>query len=243
MVTRVVAIVQARMGSSRLPGKVLSDVGGRPMLQRVVERLEGAQRLDAVVVATTREEADRPLVEFCYNQGWPVFAGSEHDVLDRYLQTAYRYGADVVVRVTADCPLIDPSVVDAVVDRLLGDATLDYVCNFFPERTFPRGLDVEALRRSTLAQVASVATDPRYREHVTLYVYEHSANFQLGSVAASENAGGWRWTVDFPEDLEFVRSVYRHFGTKPFTWTACLRECLRHPDWGAVNQHLQQKAA
>ena len=243
MVTRVVAIVQARMGSTRLPGKVLADVAGRSMLQRVIERLDAARRLDAVVVATTREESDRPLVEYCRSQDWPVYAGSEQDVLHRYLQAAYRFGADVVVRITSDCPLIDPSVVDAVVERLSSDPQLEYACNFYPERTFPRGLDVEAIRRSTLERVAVATTDPRYREHVTLYIYEHPNEFRLGSVVATENAAEWRWTVDYPEDLEFVQAIYRFFGAKSFGWQACLRECLRHPEWRNLNQHLQQKAA
>ena len=238
---RTVCIIQARMGSTRLPGKVLRDVGGEPMLAQVVGRCRRAETLDAVAVATTTRPEDDVLADFCAAQDWPYVRGSADDVLDRYVQTARRVGADVVVRVTSDCPLIEPEVIDRVV-RMLGETGADYASNTLPPRTFPRGLDVEALTMGTLERAGREAGDPAEREHVTPYVYRHPELFRLEAVVNDGDHSDDRWTVDTPEDLAFVRAVYAHFGPRPFGWRDVLAALDVHPEWRDLNRHVPQKA-
>lgn len=239
---KVVAIVQARMGSTRLPGKVLMDLAGRPVLSRVIARLGRAERLDAVVIATTTEPADDAIEEFCAERGWPCFRGSENDVLDRYYQAARAHQADVVVRITSDCPLIDPVLVDHIVDEFLQtDASVDYVSNSLPTDTFPRGLDVEVVRFEALKRAWTEAKDARFREHVTLYIYSHPETFRLRGVVNDVDLSHMRWTVDTKEDLALVRSVYRHFGDDQFSWRDLLALLDLHPEWLAINRKVRQK--
>jgi spore coat polysaccharide biosynthesis protein SpsF (cytidylyltransferase family) len=164
---RTVAIIQARMGSTRLPGKVLMDLAGEPMLVRVVNRVRRAERLDEVVVATTASPSDDPIFEGCRQRGWAVERGSEKDVLDRYYRAARAHHADVVVRITADCPFVDAGLIDQVVGAFLGGG-YDYVSNVLEPRTYPRGLDVEVFRFSALEKAWQEDRDPSWREHVTL---------------------------------------------------------------------------
>ena len=159
---RTVAIIQARLGSTRLPGKVLRDIAGKTMIQRVVERVQQANTLDEIVIATTNEPADQELVDFCESQSWNVFTGSEYDVLDRYVKTAKEYSADRIVRITSDCPLIEPTIIDQVVNSL---GHHDYACNFHPLRRFPQGLDCEILTRSTLEKIDQLANQQRKVAH------------------------------------------------------------------------------
>lgn len=236
-----VCIIQARMGSTRLPGKVMLDVGGEPMLAQVVARCRQARTLDAVVVATTARPEDDVLADFCAGRGWPCERGSADDVLDRYVQTARRTGADVIVRVTSDCPLIEPEIIDRVV-RTLGETSYDYASNTLPPRTFPRGLDVEALTSDALEQAGREDRDPAWREHVTPYVYRHPELFSLAAVVEGSDHADERWTVDTPEDLAFVRAVYAHFGSRPFGWRDVLGALDVHPEWRDLNRHVAQKA-
>ena len=240
---RVVVIVQARMGSTRLPGKVLMELEGRPVLQRQLERLTRARTPDATVIATSTDPRDQPIVDLATRLGVPVTRGSEDDVLDRYLRAAREHAADIVVRVTADCPLIDPTVLDRCVDRLLADPTLDYVSNTL-ERTYPRGLDVEVLTQATLATAANTATDPADREHVTRFVWRQPECFHLGSVTDDEDHSDLRWTVDTPEDLALIRRIYRdlHPEDPCFGYRAALAHADAFPDVHALNAHVEQKA-
>ena len=178
----VVAVVQARMGSSRLPGKVLEDIAGETMLAHVVARVRAARTIDEVVIATSTHPGDDQLVREADRLGAGVFRGSEADVLSRYLGAARQFSASVIVRVTSDCPLLEPSVVDHVVESLRWD--VDYASNTH-QRTFPRGLDVEALFRETLERIASKATSPQAREHVTAYIVEQPAEFRVRHVVDS----------------------------------------------------------
>ena len=241
---RTVAIIQARLGSTRLPGKVLRDIAGKTMIQRVVERVQQANTLDEIVIATTNEPADQELVDFCESQAWNVFIGREHDVLDRYVKTAKKHSADRIVRITSDCPLIEPTIIDQVVNSL-GDH--DYACNFHPLRRFPQGLDCEILTRSTLEKIDQLANQQRYREHVTLYVYRNETRFSIGSVLSEEDHSYLRWTVDTAEDLELVRTIYEYFeqslGESNFTWEQIITACHSHPEWLEINQHTKQKVA
>ncbi len=238
-----VCIVQARMGSSRLPGKVLCDLGGRPMLDQILRRLRRSQTLDRIVVATSDLPQDRPIVERCDSQKYDCFTGSHEDVLDRFTRAAESFAADLIVRITADCPLIDPSVVDATVAMIQADATLNCASNFFPRRTFPRGLDVEVVTRSTLEQIDRSTTDPRVREHVTLAIYENSTSFRIGSVISDQDWSGLRWTVDEAADLKLVQAMYATFGERNFTWRDCLFAYRHHPQWRELNSHISQKVA
>ena len=204
---RVVALVQARTGSSRLPGKVLMDLHGRPMLAQLLSRLRTAQRIDEVVVATSDLPADDAVAELAEAEGVRVFRGDERDVLSRMLGAARVAEADVVVRITGDCPLIDPAVVDQVVSEL-GDH--DLASNAI-QRTFPRGLDTEVLTRDALERIAQLATSPESREHVTWFAYRERPDlFKLRTVESGEGTtyAGLDWSVDTVEDLERVRRLW-----------------------------------
>jgi spore coat polysaccharide biosynthesis protein SpsF len=212
---RVVGIVQARAGSTRLPRKVLADLGGAPVLARMLERLAGARRLDAVTVATTDSERDDPVAELARAAGAGVFRGPELDVLGRFDGAAEAAGADVVVRLTADCPLMDPAVVDQVVDAFDAQRP-DLATNAPPEgRTFPDGLDVEVLSRATLATAAREARDPADREHVTRRL--HDGRHRVLVVHHDPPAGEVRITVDTEQDLERVRRVWAALGDRAAT--------------------------
>src|SRR4051794_6292360 len=207
---RRVVIVQARMTSTRLPGKVLADLAGKPMLERQLERLARCRHADEVVLATTTNADDDPIVALAERLGVGVHRGSEHDVLRRYAEAAEKFGADVIVRVTSDCPLIDPELTDAVIEALGSDA--DYASNAL-EPGLPRGLDTEALWRDALERSDRMATSVPAREHVTWHIHtEHPARFVLRSVPPPFAASDLRWTVDTPEDLALVRRVYNELG-------------------------------
>ncbi len=239
---RVVAIIQARMGSTRLPGKVLLDLAGEPMLARDMNRLSRAETLDDVVIATTVESADDAIVNLCQERDWPYFRGSEEDVLDRYYRAAQEYQADAVVRVTSDCPLIEPQVVDRVVREFLErQPEVDYAANTLPPRTFPRGLDTEVMRFDALERAWREDENPAWREHVTPYIRRHPDRFQSYGVSNDEDLSHMRWTVDTPEDLAFVRRIYEHFGHDRFSWRKVLTLLEAHPEWLDINRDVQQK--
>ena len=174
MSAQVVAIIQGRMSSSRLPGKILADIAGQPMLQRVFIRTSRAATVNETIFATTTDSSDDPVEEYCDFSGIPFTRGSLYDVLDRYYQTAKQAKADVVVRITADCPVIDPVLIDDVVNTLI-DGEYDFVCNRLPppwHRTYPIGLDVEACTFKVLAKAWKEAKEPQHREHAMPYFYE-----------------------------------------------------------------------
>jgi spore coat polysaccharide biosynthesis protein SpsF len=238
---RVVAIVQARMGSTRLPGKVLLDLAGEPMLARVVNRGQRATTLQGVVVATTTKPADEAIVELCAAHGWPCFRGSEDDVLDRYYRAAMQHQADVVVRITSDCPLIEPEIVDWIVGEFFEKGPLDYASNTLPPRTFPLGLDVEVIAFNALERAWRKDNNRAWREHVTPYIYRHPGKFALRAVVNNMDLSLMRWTVDTVDDLVFVRKIYDYFGQDAFSWQDVLRVLDEHPEWLAINQHVAQK--
>lgn len=239
---RIVAIIQARMGSTRLPGKVLMNILDKPVLWHVIQRTCQAKLIDEVVVATTTNEADQAIVSLCQAQGWPYFRGSEGDVLDRYYQTAKHYHADVIVRITSDCPLIDSEVTDQVIKTFIeGQPKLDYSSNTLPPRTFPRGLDTEVFSLSTLERAWREDANPATREHVTPYVYRHPEKFQLQGITNNVDYSYMRWTVDTLEDLIFVRKIFEHFGGNGFSWQDVLLVLNEHPEWQEINRHVQQK--
>lgn len=238
---RVVAIVQARMASTRLPGKVLRDLGGQTMLARIASRLRRSALLDTVMVATTTERRDEAIVEECRRLGVKVFRGSEQDVLDRFYQAAQQAGADAVVRVTGDCPFADPALIDELLRAFLQQRP-DYASNCVT-RSYPRGLDVEAVTFGALSRAWREARLPYQRAHVTPYLYENPARFSLHLVTAAEDCSELRWTVDTPEDLELARAVYSHFGNlDDFGWRDVLRLMVEQPELAQLNCHVRQKA-
>lgn len=239
---KVVAIIQARMGSSRLPGKILLDLAGEPMLVRVVNRVCRAQTVDEVVIATTTEPADQAIAVLCADRGWPCFRGSEEDVLDRYYQAARAHGAEVVVRITSDCPLIEPEVIDRIVGEYLDRRpTVQYASNFLPRRTFPRGLDVEILGSDLLQWLWQQDQNPASREHVTEYVCQHHEQFNIHCVVNEADLSALRWTVDTSEDFELIRRIYQHFRNDGFSWAEVLLLLESNPQWLDLNRHVQQK--
>ena len=236
-----VAIVQARMGSSRLPGKVLADLGGCTVLSRVVQRLRRAKLLDEIVIATSESAADLPIGIECQRIGVKFFRGSENDVLDRYYQTFRKHSADVIVRITCDCPLIDPEIVDQTI-QAFHDAEADYASNVFP-RTFPRGLDTEVFTATALEQAWLNATRAYQREHVTPYMYEHPELFRLESIRSLVDYSSYRWTLDTPEDMELISSIYSAFDNGgDFEWREVVTLMERRPELAKLNSGVLQKA-
>ncbi len=235
-----VAIIQARMGSNRLPGKVLEDVGGASVLARVVRRAGRARTLDAVVVATTSEARDNAVVQECRTLGVRAFRGSEDDVLDRFYRAARAADASTVVRICADCPLIDPQVIDLVVGSFF-ERRADYASNTL-ERTFPRGLDLEAMSLEALTRAWRRATDPPERVHVTPYIYRHPELFRLASVTSDSDRSHHRWTVDTAEDLAFVRELYARLDNgERFHWRDAAAVLEDEPELADLNRHVPQK--
>lgn len=238
---RTLAIVQARFSSSRLPGKILLDIAGKPMLVRVVERMQRAKSVDLVLVATTLDPSDDETEALCQMCNYPYYRGNIHDVLNRCYQAAKPYNAEVIVRITADCPVIDPQLVDDTVDIFGCEATYDFVANRLPPpwgRTYPIGLDTEVCSFEGLERAWKEASEPHQREHVMPFFYEgippealhpspptsHSSNrykslatatsprgFHVALLHHYPDYGAMRWTVDTPEDLELLRQIYAHF--------------------------------
>jgi spore coat polysaccharide biosynthesis protein SpsF len=238
---KIVAIVQARMGSTRLPGKVLMDLGGAAVLDRVLNRLGRSKLISEWLVATTTAPADDVIVKHCEGAKWRVFRGSEEDVLDRYYQAATNMRADVVVRITSDCPLIDPEVTDATI-RVFLDRKADYASNV-EVRTYPRGLDTEVMTMLALARAWRNSTKPYQREHVTPYIYENPGEFKLQGIENDTNFNRHRWTLDTPEDLQLLRAIYARFGGRDdFGWREVLKAVEREPNLADINRQIVQKA-
>ena len=281
MKPRVIAIIQGRMSSSRLPGKILADIAGQPMLQRVFIRTSRAVTVTQTIFATTTDPSDDRVAEYCDFSGIPFTRGSLYDVLDRYYQAAAQAKADVVVRVTADCPVIDPALIDDAVNTIWGrfhgmpdplqdlDRPLlpdelafaaDFVCNRLPppwHRTYPIGLDVEVCTFEALKKAWKDAREPQHREHAMPYFYEgvelnkinrqleygiSPRGYRVALLHHTTDFGDYRWTVDTPEDLEFMRQVYDHFdGRDDFSWKEVLDLVHNNPDLTKINAGVQHK--
>ena len=268
MTKNVIAIIQGRMSSSRLPGKILADIAGQPMLQRVFMRTSRAVSVSQTLFATTTDPSDDPVAEYCDFSGIPFTRGNLYDVLDRYYLAAKGAKADYVVRITADCPLIDPKLINDVVEKLLetGDSRFDFVCNRLPPpypRTYPIGLDIEACTFKALEQAWKKAKEPQHREHVMPYFYEgvqlitdnrhrplvgslqtgtSPRGYNIALLQHTTDFGDYRWTVDTPEDLEFMREVYSRFdGRDDFSWKEVLDLVHDNPELMKINANVQHK--
>lgn len=234
----VLAILQARVSSSRLPGKVLMPIVGRPMLRHELDRVRRAQTLDALVVATSAEPSDDPIAQLCTDAGVDCFRGSLDDVLDRFYQAALAHRARVIVRLTGDCPLVDPVLIDRVVE-FFRDGGFDLAAT---ADTFPDGLDVEAMRYDVLEQAWTAATKASDREHVTLFVRRQPGRFRIGRFVSGADLSHMRWSVDEPQDLEFVRRVYDALypANPAFTTEDVLALLAAHPHLAGVNRGIQR---
>lgn len=232
---KTLAILQARLSSSRFPGKVLRPILGQPMLFRQTERLRRCQAFERLVVATSVDPSDDTLAAECAARGIACSRGSLSDVLDRFIQSALPYQPETVVRLTGDCPLSDPALIDEVI-RYFHAGNYDYVSNCVPP-TFPDGLDVEVMRFACLEQAGREAVLPSEREHVTSFLAARPERFRPGTYVAAVDRSGLRWTVDEPEDFEFVRLVYEKlYPIKPdFTTDDILNLLERYPDLQSVN--------
>ena len=228
------------MGSSRLPGKVMKDLSGQPMLARVVNRVRRARMPNKVVIATSTETADDTIAEFCDVHSVPVFRGNELDVLDRYYRAAQAHAADVIVRITSDCPLIEPEIVDRVVE-VFQESQPDYASNTMM-RTYPRGLDVEVVGMAALERAWREAAEAYQRIHVTPYFYQNPTIFRCLNVTDEDDHGSYRWTVDTVEDLEFVRAIYARLGPSDvFGWRDVLDLLKCEPALAGMNRGVPQK--
>lgn len=244
-VAKVVCIIQARMDSSRLPGKVLKDICGYPMLYWVVTRASEAKLIDETIVATTLDNSDDPIVEWCLDHNVNCFRGDVFDVLDRYYQTAKKYQADVVVRLTADCPLIDPVLMDEVI-TVFFEKGVDFAANRLPppyKRSYPIGLDIEVATFLALEQAWYQARLPFEREHVMPYLYSVKDRFLILILDAEKNYSDRRWTVDTPEDLKFIRALFNKLNCCiNFSWHEVLLTLEENPELEEINAGVAHKS-
>lgn len=233
---KTIVTIEARMGSSRLPGKVLKEVCGKPVLQHLVERLRRCRLPDEIVVASTVNPLDDAIEALCGRIGVACFRGSEADILDRLIQAARSRGAELIAQTTGDCPLLDPEIVDRGIG-LFRASEVDYVSNRL-ERTWPCGQDVQVFPLAVLERVAARTQDPVDREHGSYYIYTHPREFTMKNFQAPDlRCPAKRWVLDYPEDLEFMREIYgRLYPQKPdFDTYDVLALLEKHPDIEALN--------
>jgi spore coat polysaccharide biosynthesis protein SpsF len=234
--TTVAAILQARMASTRLPGKVLQELVGRPMLEVIIRRLRPTRLIDVLIVATTSNSVDDVIASLAARLEVPCFRGSEDDVLDRYYRAACQVQPRTVVRLTADNPFVDASFVDYLVEEFQRGG--DYVA---PSCRFPLGLSAEVLTLAALQSAWEEDRDPRSREHVTPYIYHHPERFKVRRLEPSRDDGDLRLTIDTREDLDLARKVFSYFGHDHFSWQEAVAVLRMHRDWAELNRHVEQK--
>ncbi|WP_209124817.1 cytidylyltransferase domain-containing protein [Alkalihalobacillus sp. BA299] len=240
---KVGAIIQARMGSKRLPGKVLKKVLDKPLLEYQYERVKEAKTLNEIIIATTKNEKDDPIVQLCRQLSTPYFRGSEEDVLLRFYEAATTFNLDVIVRLTSDCPIIDPDVIDKVVNCYLENSDqYDYVSNTL-NRTYPRGLDTEVMSYGALKAVNAKAQKQHDREHVTAYICNNPKVFRLGNITDNCVNKHHRWTVDTEEDFLLIKNIIETLYpiNKYFTLEDVIHILQDNPKWVEINTHIKQK--
>ena len=206
---KTLAILQARMTSTRLPGKVMMKVNGSPMIHWQSKRILEARKIDHLIIATSIDKSDDSLFEFMNNQGFSVYRGSLVDVFSRYLEISNIYKPASIVRLTGDCPLVMPELIDEMLERF-DKSNVDYLSNTL-EATFPDGLDIEIFKTETLEKLSSFSLTETEKEHVTYGIYQRPESFTLANFNHSTNLGTERWTVDYAEDLDFIRQIFSHF--------------------------------
>ncbi len=240
------AIVQARTGSSRLPGKIFKDLCGSPILWHVWNRLSHAKLIDKIVIATTTLPEDNKVEEFCRINQILFYRGSSHDVLSRYYEAAKKFDADIIIRVTSDCPVIDPTIIDLIVGKFLDNnkkEQLDYMSNSVV-RTFPRGLDAEIFTFEALEKAYRETKENYEREHVTPYLYQHPEIFNIQNFSNEKDYSFHRWTVDTEEDFKLIEEIYTELYNpmKIFLFNDILKLFDRRPELLSINQNIKQKS-
>jgi spore coat polysaccharide biosynthesis protein SpsF len=240
---RAVCIIQARMGSTRLPGKVLADIAGQSMLERVIRRVRGSRLIDDVIVATSALAEDDVLADECRRLEAPIFRGHPADVLDRFHAAAVVARADTIVRVTADCPLIDAGLIDSVLGAYAAHGVDHAGLLTGGGMAYPRGLDNESFPFDALERAWREARAPHHRAHVTTFLYGQPGVFRLLTLRPATDLGHHRWTVDTADDLAFVRAIYERLGDDgAFNWRDVWNLVKRRPELAALNRRVRHKA-
>ncbi|MCL6099633.1 MAG: glycosyltransferase family protein [Bacteroidetes bacterium] len=240
---KIVTIIQARMSSTRLPGKVMLPVLSKPLLVRMLERVQSAKLIGSLVVATSTNSDDDEIEKLCEQNNITCFRGHLTDLLDRHYQVAIKFGADAIVKIPSDCPLIDPRVIDKVIQHFINYEEYDFVSNLHPA-TYPDGNDVEIMSFASLECTWKDATKDYEREHTTPFIWEHQDVFKVGNVAwdsGLDYSTSHRWTIDYPEDYEFIRKVFEElYPSNPvFSLNDILDLLKRKPEIAEINsQHL-----
>lgn len=238
---RIAIIVQARMGATRLPGKPLIQVLSKPLLSYLLERLKRVKLAHTIVVATTELEQDQPIVDLAHKENVHVVRGSVEDVLSRYMSSAKAVSATIIVRITGDCPLVDPQLIDRSIEAFI-QGKVDYLSNTL-KRTFPRGMDVEVFSRAALEKAYKMAKSAAQKEHVTPFIYQNPDLFTINQIYFTKDLSKYRWTVDTPEDLELIRLIIENlYPNHPrFGLEDIVSLVEEHPEWTLINQHIKQK--
>lgn len=235
------AIIQARLNSSRLPGKVLLKVDKRPLLSYMVERIQKAKNIDGIVIATTVSCDDDKIENFCKSENISSFRGSEEDVLDRYYCCAKKFRIKTIIRLTSDCPLIDPKVIDDVI-KYYFDSNFDYVANTLEPCTYPDGMDVEVFSFEVLESAWKEANKPSHREHVTFYIWQNPKKFKIGKYNYKTNLSEYRLTIDYQEDFQVIEALIKNLYPKNsfFSMEDIVDFLKKHPEIEKINQYIQR---
>ena len=229
-------IIQARVGSKRLPKKILKNLDKKyNVLEYVINQLKYSKKIDKIIIATTLSKQDEVIIDFAKKHNYEYFRGSENDVLDRFYQCAKKFNLDTIVRITSDCPLIDPNIVDQVIEKFTLTNS-DYVTNTFP-RTFPKGLDVEIFNFIVLANMWKNATLPSEREHVTQFVFNNK-KFKIGNFENKQNLSCLRWTIDYEKDYEFLCKIIQKIVKRPILMNDVLKILDAEPDLKEINSNI-----
>jgi len=234
----VTGIIQARMSSTRLPGKMLTSIMGKPLIQYVIDRIFKSKRIDNFILATTNNPQDRVLIQFAKKNSLDFFTGDENDVLDRFYQAAKRFSIKIIVRITPDDPFKDPEIIDKAVEIFLnGQDRIDYVTNILPP-TYPIGLDIEVFTFEALQKAWNEAKKPSEREHVTPYIWNHPEIFQIKNFGLEKNLSYLRWTLDDYRDLQFTQEIYQRLYPKKkiFLMNDILKLLNQHPSLVKINE-------
>ena len=237
---QIVAIVQARMGSTRLPGKVLKKILGKPMLWHIVNRVEKSRYVNTVIIATTMDKKDDAIEGFADEYHLGIYRGSENDIVDRYYNAARKYHADVIVRIWGDCPLIDPEIIDKVIEQFLSN-NADYANNSKPH-TFPFGMNVEIYSFNTLERIWKETKDPFFREYPFEYIYANQNSFKAVYVKNDVDLSDLHWTVDYIEDFDLVTKIFENLYSteRVFNMNDILNVMNKHPELREMNKGLRR---
>lgn len=235
-------IIQARMESKRLPGKVLMPLENQPVLSRVLAQLKNITGVDRAIIATTELASDDPIVSYCKQNHVDYYRGSTEDVLERYYACARKFSLKTIIRVTADCPLIDPAILWKTVQIHL-EMDADYTSNRLTPR-FPQGLDVDVLKFSALEKVFKTAAEPLEREHVVIHIWKNRSRFSVQELVSKEDYSKYRWVLDWPEDYTFLSKIFGYLrdAAQPLFMQQVLDVLQKHPEWLAIHEKLPRVA-